>query len=356
MRRDKKKTNNVGLGACIPLPERLKGAFYSPLIDSVQLKILICVFLFLIASLSVAEPEQMTVKYKIALAVWSGYPESVAGFKKGLAAKGLIEGQNVSFLVGKTGADKALQREVAEGFKHAQVDLVYSLTTPGTSIIKEVLPETTPIVYSIVTYPADSGLIESFEYSGNNLVGTSNYVPIRHYLKLLKLIVPTVKTVAIFHRKGEPNSKIQAVNMIRFLKREGINSIDLQPENLEQVKQFAFEYADQVDAFMTTTDTLMQSGGEKVLIEVSLNKGIPILSSNKAGIEHGSTFGPVADFYTLAKKSAGKAAQILLGGLEPSKIQSELQDPPLFLVNRASIKKLGIELSKKTNDLVTWVD
>ena len=57
------------------------------------------------------------------------------------------------------------------------MDLVYSLTTPGTAIVKEVLPSDTPIVFSIVTYPADAGLIESFEYSGNNLVGTSNYVP-----------------------------------------------------------------------------------------------------------------------------------------------------------------------------------
>jgi len=328
----------------------------SGIMTSYFFRLFISLMAFVCSFVCHAEPTLAEANYKIALATWSGYPESVAGFKKGLADKGLVEGQNVSFLVGKIGADKALQREVAEGFKQAEVDLVYSLTTPGTSIVKEVLPESTPIVYSIVTYPADSGLIESFEYSGNNLVGTSNYVPIRHYLKLLKLIVPMVKTVGIFHRKGEPNSKIQAVNMIRFLKREGIKAVDLHPENIEQVKALALEYADQVDAFMTTTDTLMQSGGESALIDVSLSKGIPILSSNKAGIENGSTFGPVADFYALAKISGEKAAKILLEAVEPRKLQSELQDPPLFLVNRASLKQLGITLSKQANAAVTWVD
>ncbi len=50
------------------------------------------------------------------------------------------------------------------------------------------------------------------------------------------------------------------------------------------------------DVFMTTTDTLMQGGGEEELIKISLDKKIPILSSNKKGIGQGSTFGPVADF------------------------------------------------------------
>ncbi len=152
---------------------------------------------------------------------------------------GFIEGENVEYFYGKSGIDKEQQRQIAQQFKDAQVDLVYTLTTPGTIIIQEVLPETTPIVFSIVTYPADAGLIESFEYSGNNLVGTSNYVDISSYVNLLKTILPDTKTVAMFHRKKEPNSKIQAANMARLLKRENIETIDLGPESIEQVRQMA---------------------------------------------------------------------------------------------------------------------
>lgn len=130
------------------------------------------------------------------------------------------------------------------------MDLVYSLTTPGTTIIKKIMPETTPIVFSIVTYPADSGLIESFEYFGNNLVGTSKYVELTNYVKLLKTILPHTKTLAIFHREKEPNSKIQAANMIRLLKREGIRTIDLEPETVKEMHQMALAIAAKVDVFM----------------------------------------------------------------------------------------------------------
>jgi len=282
--------------------------------------------------------------YKVGISVWTGYPTSVKGFKETMAAGRFIEGKNVEYLYGKSGLDPEKQQEIAQSFKAAQVDLVYSLTTPGTTIIQEIMPRTTPIVFSIVTYPADSGLIESFEYSGNNLVGTSSYVVLANYVKLVKTILPDTKTVAIFHRKKEPNSKIQAANMIRLLKREGIRTIDLEPESIKQVRQMALEVAGKVDVFMTTTDTLMQGGGERALIEISLDKKIPILSSNKIGIENGSTFGPVADFYVLGKMPGEIAVKILKENIDPARLQSKIQDPPLTLINRRSVNILGIKV------------
>ena len=283
----------------------------------------------------------------VGISVWTGYPSSVNGFKEAMAHGGFVEGKNVTYLHAKSGPSKKKQRDIARGFRDAGVDMVYTLTTPGTAIIKEVLPRETPIVFSIVTYPADSGLIESFDYSGNNLVGTSNYVPLSNYIKLLRTVLPNAKSVAIFHRKGEPNSKIQAANIIRLLKKTGIRPIDLEPSSIEEVRKMALDISGKVDVFMTTTDTLMQGGGEKALIEVSLERKIPILSSNKAGIEAGSTFGPVADFFVLGKMSGEMAARILRDQVAPARIESKLQDPPLILVNRKSVETLGIVIPEQ---------
>ena len=293
---------------------------------------------------------------KIGISVWTGYPASVQGFKEAMKEGGFIEGKNVEYLFKKTGADKEKVRKVAQGFKEAKVDLVYTLTTPGTVVMKEVMPKDTPIVFSVVTYPADSGLIESFEYSGNNLVGTSNYVELINYVKLLKKILPETKTLAIFHRKGEPNSKIQAANIIRLLKKEGIEIIDLEPANVDEMRQMALDVSDKVDIYMTTTDTLCQGGGESALIEVSREKKIPILSSNKAGIEAGSTFGPVADFYTLGHTSGDMAVKILKENVHPSLLESKLQDPPLILVNRKSIEMLSIQIPEEKLENLQYVE
>jgi len=294
--------------------------------------------------------------YKVGISVWTGYPTSVKGFKEAMATGGLIEGKNVKYLYEKSGLNPEKQREIAQGYKAAKVDLVYSLTTPGTTIIKEIMPQTTPIVFSIITYPADSGLIESFEYSGNNLVGTSNYVELTNYVNLLKTILPHTKTLAIFHRKKEPNSKIQAANMIRLLKREGIRTIDLEPESVEEMYQMALDVAAKVDVFMTTTDTLCQGGGEAALIKISLQKKIPILSSNKIGIENGSTFGPVADFYVLGKMSGEMAVKILKKNTNPAMLQTKIHEPPLTLINRRSVAVFGIKIPENKLENFQYVE
>jgi len=306
---------------------------------------------FLIFALSY--PSYAAPAYKIGLATWTGYPENVQGFKDGLSERG-IDLANVIFIEGQTSSDKQIQEQSALSMLEQKVDLVYSLTTPGTIIVKRTFPDTTPIVFSIVTYPADSGLIDSFEYSGNNLVGTSNYIALQHYIQLIELLVPQTQSAAIFHRKGEPNSKIQASNLIRLLKRKNISVNDIEVNNLDELEAQATDIANDVDLFITTTDTLLQNGGEETLISIANKSNIPILSSNKAGIQQGATFGPVADFYQLGKQSGYMAADILLNNKEPRHLQSSLQDQPTFLINRKSVERLGIDTEKLSAFNFQW--
>jgi len=292
----------------------------------------------------------------VGLSVWSGYPDSVKGFKAAMKDGGFIAGESVHYVLGNSGGDKTKQKKIAQQFKAANVDLVYSLTTPGTVIIKETLPASTPIIFSIVTYPADSGLIESFEYSGNNLVGTSNYVPLHHHVNLLQALLPKAKTVAIFHRKGEPNSQIQTASLSRHFKRKGIKVLDQTPSTLKEVTTMATALIGHIDAFVTTTDTLMQSGGEAALIKISLANKIPILSSNKAGIENGATFGPVADFYTLGKMSGDMAVKVLRDKIEPTRLESQYQEPPITLLNKSSVEALGIQVPDSVRKRSKWIN
>ena len=164
-------------------------------------------------------------------------------------------------------------------------------------------------------------------------------------MKLLKIALPQARFVALFRRNKEPNSKIQAANIIRIAKRQGIHVIDTPLESVDEVRKAAAKLVGKVDLFMTTTDTLMQGGGEKALIEVSLDKKIPILSSNKTGIEQGSTFGVVADFCDVLGQMAGEmAAKILQKNIRPTQLESRTQEPPLTLINRKSARLLGISI------------
>jgi len=271
--------------------------------------------------------------------------------------KGLIEGKDVIYLERSAGANKDKQREIAELFKAKKVDLVYSLTTSGTVIIKQVLPETTPIVFSIVTYPSDAGLIESMEYSANNLVGTSNYVPEKFFYEIIEGVFPHAKSVLIFHRYGEPNSKIQAVNLKRLIKKTGADVKIVSAKSLEDLEVKAKKYIDKLkpEVLVTTTDTLMQNGGEEVLVRIGKKLKLAILSSNKLGIEAGATLGPVADFNILGSVSGLMAVKILKESTLPTHMASKYMQPPLILVNKGALKKLGLSIPEHFKN-VRYVD
>ena len=295
--------------------------------------------------------------FVVGISTWNSYPTSVAGFKQSLTLKGLIEGKDVIYIEKSAQADKQKQREIAELFKREKVDLVYSLTTSGTVIIKQVLPESTPIVFSIVTYPADAGLIESMEYSANNLVGTSNYVPEKYFHEIIDGVFPHAKSVLIFHRYGEPNSKIQAVNLKRLIKKTGADVKIISATSLQDLEQKAKKYLYKLnpEVLVTTTDTLMQNGGEKVLIKLAKKENVAILSSNKTGIEAGATLGPVADFKILGNVSGLMAVKILKESTLPTHMPSKYMQPPLILVNKPAKKSTGIVIPEHFKN-VRYVD
>ncbi|MCP4286881.1 MAG: hypothetical protein GY792_20955, partial [Gammaproteobacteria bacterium] len=107
--------------------------------------LIICCFGAIVGLMPVNTPAQSDRVFNIGLSVWTGYPASVRGFKDALAEGGFIDGKNINYQYAKSGPSKNRQREIAQKFKTEAVDMVYSLTTPGTVIIKEVMAPETPI-------------------------------------------------------------------------------------------------------------------------------------------------------------------------------------------------------------------
>lgn len=287
----------------------------------------------------------------IGISEWNHYPENIKGFKAALREAGFIDGQNVFFHQSSAKGSQAEQENIANHFLEANYDLIYSLTTPGTIALKKRIKDV-PIVFSIVTYPADAGIIESFDYSGNNLVGTSNFVPIQHYINLTNNFFPEIKKVAIVHRKGEPNSNIQAVNLRRQLEKLNIETLDLQPSTIQEVGILLEQVISSIDLIITTTDTLIQNGGEEVIIELANQYQLPILSSNKIGIQKGATLGPVVDFYALGKASGELAVEILKKKAKPSSLSSSYIEEPSILINRTKFLALGLTLPTDRSDII----
>ncbi len=282
---------------------------------------------------------------KIGIVKWVSndqYDQNILAFKEEVEKLGHTEGENLEYIIGTSNADESKHREIIQNFIDKKVDLIYTLTTPGTLIAKE-MTQNIPIVFSVVTYPVEAGIIEDLAHSGNNLVGTRNYVPIETQFDFFVEIFP-IKTIGFVHRLDEPNSMVQYEELKEYASTNGIEVIDLAGTSLENLESQISEKITSVDSLYQACDTLIQGGGESIAIKIAAENKKPTFSCNKDGVKMGALAGKVADFSELGKLSGSKAVKILKGE-SPDNLKTEGPKIPYIIVNSITSESLGIKFS-----------
>jgi len=313
--------------------------------------ILFLLLVIVVISGCVSRPDQSEEIITIGISQWVSneeYTNNIRGFKDGLAEQGYIEGQNLALIIENPETDKAKQREIIESFIDKDVDLMYTLTTPGTLIAKEMVQDK-PIVFSIVTFPVEAGIIESLEYSGNNLIGTRNYISIARQYNQFEKIHPDTKKLAFVHRKDEPNSVIQYNEMKELLEKKGIETIDIAAVNLDDVRSQLDSVINDVDTMFSSCDTLVQGGGEEIVIDFSRKHKKPSFTCNKDGVLKGALMGNVADFYNIGKSSGIKAG-LILDGAKPSSLLTESPAEDYLIINTKTASEIGVVIPQYVVD------
>ncbi|MFH1668449.1 MAG: ABC transporter substrate-binding protein [Candidatus Woesearchaeota archaeon] len=312
--------------------------------------------LILIGALLISgcKPSQTGTEEKIltiGIARWnseSNYGDNLDGFKDSLAEQGFVEGKNIKFITKNPESDLRTQRQIIESFVEARVDLIYSQTTPGTLVAKNVT-QTIPIVFSIVTYPVESGVIEALESSGNNLVGTRNFLNVQRQYDQFEKVYASTKTLAFVHRKDEPNSVNQYNQMKELLTSKGIELVDIAAVDLNDLRTQLEDSIENVDSLFLACDTLINVGGQEVVIEISKEHKKPNFACLEISVVKGALMGDVADFYVIGKIS-GRQAALILGGAMPSSLLTESPAEDYLMINAKTAAEIGITIPQYVLD------
>ncbi|MBL7107596.1 MAG: ABC transporter substrate-binding protein [Phycisphaerae bacterium] len=283
--------------------------------------------------------------FTIGIARWNFDPTyncNVDGFKEGLAERGYVEGENVKFIIKSPQSDLEIQRQIIQSFIDEKVDLIFSIATPGTLIAKKMTSQI-PIVFSVCTFPVESDIIESLESSGNNMVGTRNYITVERQYDQFEKIYAGTKVLAFVHRKGEANSDAQYLEMKALLGEKGIDVIDIGAVDLEDMRAQLESVIEGIDSMFLACDTLINVGGDEFVIEISKKYKKPCFSCLKDSVPKGALTGNVADFYAIGKLSGIKAG-LILKGANPSSLLTESPVEDYVIINTKTAEEIGIEI------------
>src|SRR3990167_1022941 len=294
--------------------------------------------------------------YTIGISTWYDNPEllsAVAGFKDGLMEYGFVEGRNIKYIIKNPHANVNHQVRIIQSFVEKKVNLIFTLTTPGTIIAKGGTTEM-PIVFTDVAYPLESGIVDLVKYTKSRLTGTRNYISPAVQFYYFNLIFPKINHIGYLYHQGDPDSEIMFEEYKLMLKKRNIDLqriaiIDLNDLNTKLREQKKYQ------ALFVACDLLSQIGGGKIIADYAIKNKIPTFSCNKGNVLNGILISYYADLYTLGKM-AGKKAALILRGAEPGWLRTDAPDRGYLIINLNTASLLGVIISpdilKKADKLI----
>lgn len=266
---------------------------------------------------------------------------AVAGFKEELAAKGFVEGKNVTYDMQNAQGDESTVVAIAQRFAGENLDLVYGVATPTTQAVAKAIT-TTPIVFCAVTDPVSAGLVTDPNAPSGNVTGVSDLLPIQPHLDLIKEIVPNVKTIGVLYSSGESNS----VYLIKLEKaaaaKMGIKIVAATASTSAEVQAAAQSLVGRVDAISVLTDNTVVSALESVIKVCRQNK-IPLIAGDTDSVKRGAVAAYAFDYKDLGKQAGDMAAKIL-GGATIGSIPVEYAQNLQLSVNSKAAAAMGVTI------------
>jgi putative ABC transport system substrate-binding protein len=268
------------------------------------------------------------------------------GFLDGMKAHGIVEGKNVTYDIQNAQGQMAVASTIARKFVADRVDLIFSITTPSTqTVVKAAKGSSIPVVFGAVTDPVTAGIVKSFDPPNDNVTGTSDIIPVKAQLELLKQVAPKVKKIGVIFDPGESNAYFIMKLTEKAAKELGLTLVLAPVSNTSEVMPAAQSLVGRCQALYSGASNTV-AGAIEGVIKVSENNKLPLLVAASSSVAKGG-FGSVGfDYYDVGKKSADLAAQILLQGKKAGNIPVAKITEYKYFFNLKSAKASGIIIPK----------
>lgn len=268
------------------------------------------------------------------------------GFIEGLKEKGFEEGKNLKIDYQNAQGDIAIAKTISDQFVTSKVDMIFAIATSSLQASYNATKDI-PIVFTAVTDPIGAGVAESWESSGTNVTGTSDMVSMEKQLSLLTTLVPDIKTLGVIYNSSEANSLAQVQELKKEAEKNAIDIKEISVTTVNEINQNLNAAIGSIDALYAPTDNTVASAYDLVG-NICVNKNIPILCGEEAGVSKGGLCSIGIDYFKLGKEAGYKAAEIL-NGAKPEDIEISTLSDMSITINTDVAEKLNITIPEDIN-------
>jgi phosphate transport system substrate-binding protein len=278
-----------------------------------------------------------TPVYKIGILMWHESPHdesALKGFETGINLSGISHKLDLKRAYG----DEDQARFFLRNWVKNKVDLIFTIGTKGTLWAMEETKDI-PIVFSAVTNPVASGIADSWQSSGRNVTGSSNWIECRHKLNIFKEAVPGLQRLGVVYLPDNPVSMAEVVCARECSPGEGIELIEASIQKAGEIGKAVEDLiARGIDALWIPIEEVIYKNLSRVG-QVTHPARLPVVSSTLEALEEVSRGDPVAmvsvtvDYESLGRLCVPAAIEILTKKKEPGKIPVMTSDRYYLTIN-----------------------
>jgi len=258
----------------------------------------------------------------------------------------------MQYVVTEVATDLDSTKRLLKPLVEAKPDLIYTMGILATRAAKEVTEEARsdiPIVFAVASDPVGSGLVKSFQSSGNNLTGItpSNQIVASKRLEFVKEMLPDTKRIIYAwndkNTSGIEGLRTTAPSLGLTLVEEEVADVGAMVAFLES---FAYKKG---DVILRASDAI-GGGAVNTLIALAIEKRLPLVGTHSGDVARGALMSYGADYEAISRQSV-RMVDAILKGTKPADIPIEEAESFELAVNTDTAEKIsvGIPASFMTN-------
>jgi len=148
----------------------------------------------------------------------------LAGFRKGLAESGFVEGKNLTIEYRWANGQAHRLPELASELVQRQVSVIVAVSSQPATLAAKAATSNIPIVFTWPGDPIAAGLVSSLNRPGGNAtgIGTLNDELAAKRLGLLREVVPQAKPISVLFNPADPSAEAMSKDLQAHAKRLGV--------------------------------------------------------------------------------------------------------------------------------------
>lgn len=287
--------------------------------------------------------------YRVGLLSGVGTFDSVFdGFKAKLAELGYVEGENITYMFEAADGDTDKMTQIVQQFVKDDVDLILTTTTGAAKVALQATEGTDiAVLFTIVTEPVETGLVESIKAPGGNVTGINR--PDSAYfgkrVEFLTQMAPQVKRLGIFYDPDYSTAASSLPPIREVTALLGVELVEVQVKSPEDISA-ALSKLDQaadlgIDAIQMMPD-LVNNNSFKTIVDFANAHKLPVIGHTLGQTKQGALFSYADDNFQTGEMAATLAHKIFAGA-NPGELPVETSG--LFLtVNMKAAQTIELEI------------